>query len=99
MKERIERNGDEQEASDASYRYSTRLHGYSDYRRSNNNNVNSCYNYNRKDGASNSTMMTTSFVGDNDNGEWWSSNEGACFNIDEEIWATLEDMLSINLTS
>uniref|UniRef100_A0A0E0JQP9 CCT domain-containing protein n=1 Tax=Oryza punctata TaxID=4537 RepID=A0A0E0JQP9_ORYPU len=99
-------DGDEREAFDASYDYSAA--GYSDYRSgSNSSSVSSCYNYNRKDGAA---TAASSFVGGSDNGEWWWRAPGATtaeaerqrqagFDVDEEIWATLGDMLSVNLAS
>ncbi|XP_052163908.1 zinc finger protein CONSTANS-LIKE 9-like [Oryza glaberrima] len=99
--------GDEREAFDASYSYDYSAAGYSDYRSgSNSSSVNSCYNYNRKDGAA----TAASVVGGSDNGEWWWRAPGATtaeaerqrqagFDVDEEIWATLGDMLSVNLAS
>lgn len=113
MKGRFARNGeadaegDEREAFDASYSYDYSAAGYSDYRSgSNSSSVNSCYNYNRKDGAA----TEASVVGGSDNGEWWWRAPGATtaeaerqrqagFDVDEEIWATLGDMLSVNLAS
>ncbi|XP_047059477.1 uncharacterized protein LOC124666174 isoform X2 [Lolium rigidum] len=101
VKGRFARNGeteaenyDEREASDNSYDYC----GYSEP--SNQSTGNSCYH--GKDMA---------LVGGGDNGEWWWRAPGATVEaegqrqvgfadvVDEEIWATLGDMLSVNLAS
>jgi hypothetical protein len=100
VKGRFARNGeteaenyDERETSDNSYDYC----GYSEP--SNQSTGNSCYH--GKDMA---------LVGGGDNGDWWLRAPGATVEaegqrqvgfdvVDEEIWATLGDMLSVNLAS
>ncbi|KAK1652627.1 hypothetical protein QYE76_070432 [Lolium multiflorum] len=101
VKGRFARNGeteaenyDEREMSDNSYDYC----GYSEP--SNQSTGNSCYH--GKDMA---------LVGGGDNGDWWLRAPGATVEaegqrqvgfadvVDEEIWATLGDMLSVNLAS
>ncbi|KAM0900906.1 hypothetical protein ACQ4PT_020325 [Festuca glaucescens] len=102
VKGRFARNGeteaenyDEREASDNSYDYC----GYSEPSNLQSTG-NSCYH--GKD---------TALVGGGDNGDWWWRAPGATtveaegqrqvgFDlVDEEIWATLGDMLSVNLAS
>ncbi|XP_047061031.1 zinc finger protein CO3-like [Lolium rigidum] len=101
VKGRFARNGeteaenyDERETSDNSYDYC----GYSEP--SNQSTGNSCYH-----------VKDTALVGGGDNGDWWWPAPGATtveaegqrqvgFDVvDEEIWATLGDMLSVNLAS
>uniref|UniRef100_A0ACD5VZS8 Uncharacterized protein n=2 Tax=Avena sativa TaxID=4498 RepID=A0ACD5VZS8_AVESA len=105
VKGRFARNGeteaenyDEREASDNSYEYC----GYSEPS-SNQSTGNSCYHHGKE---------TASLVGGGDNGEWWWRAPGATptveaegqrqvgFDVvDEELWASLTDMLSVNLAS
>jgi hypothetical protein len=103
VKGRFARNGeteaenyDEREASDNSYDYC----GYSEPS-SNQSIGNSCYHHGKDDAA-------LAGGGGGDNGEWWWRAPGATVEgqrqvgfdvVDEELWATLGDMLSVNLAS
>ncbi|KAG8078414.1 hypothetical protein GUJ93_ZPchr0007g6333 [Zizania palustris] len=108
-----EAEGDEREASDASYDYCGSGVDYQSSNRSiSNGGGNNCYH--RKDGgASNGAATAAPFAYGSDNGEWWWRAPGATaeaerdrdrerqagFDVDEELWATLGDMLSVNLAS
>lgn len=62
-------------------------------------------------GAGGNSSAISAFSGAGDNGEWWWRAPGAAaaaaadaqrqvgFDDDEELWATLGDMLSVNLAS
>ncbi|CAM0882941.1 unnamed protein product [Alopecurus aequalis] len=102
VKGRFARNGeteaenyDDREASDNSYEYC----GYSEP-----STGNSCYTGKQE------SVATATLVGGSDNGEWWWRAPGATVEaegqrqigfdvVDEELWATLGDMLSVNLAS
>ncbi|KAL5221949.1 hypothetical protein ABZP36_026662 [Zizania latifolia] len=109
-----EAEGDEREASDASYDYYGGGGGGGDYPSSNRSissgGGNSCYHY-KDGGASNGAATAAASVYGSDNGERWWRAPGATteaererqrqagFDVDEELWATLGDMLSVNLAS
>uniref|UniRef100_A0A453FVN6 CCT domain-containing protein n=1 Tax=Aegilops tauschii subsp. strangulata TaxID=200361 RepID=A0A453FVN6_AEGTS len=107
VKGRFARNGeaeaetDDREASDNSYDYC----GYSEP--SNQSTGNSRYHgqqHIKDDSVCNGTAAAA-FAGAGDNGDWWWRAPGAegprqvGFDVDEELWATLGDMLSVNLAS
>ncbi|KAL5229026.1 hypothetical protein ABZP36_017291 [Zizania latifolia] len=105
-----EAEGDEREASDASYDYCGGSYGdYPSGHSRISSSVNGCYHH--KDGGASKGSATAAFVGGSDNGEWWWRAPGATaeaererqrqagLDVDEELWATLGDMLSVNLAS
>jgi hypothetical protein len=112
VKGRFARNGetDEREASDNSYEY-----GCSHNELSSNGNTYSGHYRNRLNGGGggNSNGAISAFSGAGDNGEWWWRAPGAAvaddevqrqqqvvgFDEEDELWATLGDMLSENLAS
>ncbi|XP_037414689.1 transcription factor GHD7-like isoform X1 [Triticum dicoccoides] len=107
VKGRFARNGeaeaetDDREASDNSYDYC----GYSEP--SNQSTGNSRYHGQQhiKDDRVCNGAAAAAFAGVSDNGDWWWRAPGAegprqvGFDVDEELWATLGDMLSVNLAS
>lgn len=105
VKGRFARNGeaeaetDDREASDNSYDYC----GYSDP--SNQSTGNSRYHGQQHIKDDSVCNGAAAFAGAGDNGDWWWRAPGAegprqvGFDVDEELWATLGDMLSVNLAS
>ncbi|XP_062186693.1 uncharacterized protein LOC133890291 [Phragmites australis] len=111
VKGRFVRNGeaeaeaDEREASDNSYEY---CFGNNDLANGNNNsNSSCCYDGHYKLDGAGSNGAASAFNGGSDNGEWWWRVPGAAtaadeaqrqvgFDDDEELWATLGDMLSVS---
>ncbi|KAM3333564.1 hypothetical protein ACQJBY_028568 [Aegilops geniculata] len=105
VKGRFARNGeaeaetDDREASDNSYDYC----GYSEP--SNQSTGNSRYHGQQHVKDDSVSATAAAFAGAGDNGDWWWRAPGAegprqvGFDVDEELWATLGDMLSVNLAS
>ncbi|CAD6229213.1 unnamed protein product [Miscanthus lutarioriparius] len=103
---------DEREASDNSYEYGCSHNELSS--NGNTYSAGSCYDghySNRLNGAGGvSNGAISAFSGAGDNGEWWWRAPGAAaaddevqrqvgFDDEDELWATLGDMLSVNLAS
>jgi hypothetical protein len=111
VKGRFARNGeadaeaDEREASDVSYEYCCAHNELS------NGNSSSCYDGHYRPGGGVSAISSSAFNCGSDNGEWWWHAPGAAaadeaqrqigfdYDDEDELWATLGDMLSVNLAS
>ncbi|KAG8054834.1 hypothetical protein GUJ93_ZPchr0001g32372 [Zizania palustris] len=107
-----EAEGDERETSDVSYDYCGGSYGdYTSGHSRISSSVNGCYPFHHKFVGASNGSATAALVGASDNGEWWWRAPGATaeaererqrqagFDVDEELWATLGDMLSVNLAS
>ncbi|KAE8789907.1 two-component response regulator-like APRR5 [Hordeum vulgare] len=108
VKGRFARNGGEAEAEADDREASDNSYDYCGYSEPSNQSTGNSRRYHGQQHVTDDSVCNggaAAFAGAGDNGDWWWRAPGAegprqvGFDVDEEMWATLGDMLSVNLAS